>query len=550
MSVGFRVAALATGMLALLAVSCPGTELGSSASVSLPLGVSPAGVGNLRAKNGKRRRLLARGAKAVRAAAVRRSNAIVVPETVLASQAGQWPEPSEAELTSLAADSAAASSPRVEPERALAALAKETFVFSEPDWSSRKLGYLRAGAIVSRSDKPRGHKNCEGGWYKIAPEGFVCAGASATLDVEHPVVQAAAVRPDRSAGMPYRYGMSLFPTPPFYARVPTADEQRRVEPEIETQKRKQVRDAWADVSLGPIPALFAAGSMPTAPNGFGFSPNVVQHGRAMVKSGFAFLGFFENEGRKFGLSVDLDVMPLDRLVPVTPSAFSGVALGDGIDLPVVFATTRGAALLTGDPEHGFRPLRPLAFREVLPVTGKLTRVAGQNYYETTHGEWLKDEGLTLVGPMRNRPGWATPGRTWIDISILKQSLIAYEGDKPVYVTLVSTGIDGLGDPEETHSTIRGQFLIHTKHVTATMSGDEVGDEFDLRDVPYVMYFNEGYALHAAYWHDSFGRPRSHGCVNLAPNDARWLFEWSDPPVPEGWHGAMSLREGTLVSIHP
>jgi lipoprotein-anchoring transpeptidase ErfK/SrfK len=65
-----------------------------------------------------------------------------------------------------------------------------------------------------------------------------------------------------------------------------------------------------------------------------------------------------------------------------------------------------------------------------------------------------------------------------------------------------------------------------------------------------MYFNEGYALHAAYWHDSFGKPRSHGCINLSPEDARWVFEWSEPQVPEAWHGALSLRDGTLVYVHP
>ncbi|HMR80523.1 MAG TPA: L,D-transpeptidase, partial [Polyangiaceae bacterium] len=137
-----------------------------------------------------------------------------------------------------------------------------------------------------------------------------------------------------------------------------------------------------------------------------------------------------------------------------------------------------------------------------------------------------------------------------DISILKQTLVAYEGTTPIYATLVSTGADGLGDPKKTHSTVRGQFLVHTKHVTATMSGDVVGDEFDLRDVPYVQYFTEGYALHAAYWHDSFGTPRSHGCINLAPLDANWLFSWTDPPVPDSWHGVMSLRQGTLVHVHP
>jgi len=102
--------------------------------------------------------------------------------------------------------------------------------------------------------------------------------------------------------------------------------------------------------------------------------------------------------------------------------------------------------------------------------------------------------------------------------------------RPVFVTLVSTGIDGAGDPATTHSTIQGQFLIHTKHVTTTMDGDEAGDEFDLREVPYVQYFNDGFALHAAYWHDAFGAPRSYGCVNLSPLDARWLFAWTEPHV--------------------
>jgi lipoprotein-anchoring transpeptidase ErfK/SrfK len=147
------------------------------------------------------------------------------------------------------------------------------------------------------------------------------------------------------------------------------------------------------------------------------------------------------------------------------------------------------------------------------------------------------------------PAWAA-SRRWIDVSILHQSLVAYEGKKPVYVTLVSTGADGLGDPKKTHSTIQGVFLIHTKHVSVTMDDDKIGDEFDFRDVPFVQYFTEGFALHGAYWHDEFGTPRSHGCVNLAPVDAAWLFNWTDPDVPAAWHGALSLRKGTLVYTHP
>ena len=63
----------------------------------------------------------------------------------------------------------------------------------------------------------------------------------------------------------------------------------------------------------------------------------------------------------------------------------------------------------------------------------------------------------------------------------------------------------------------------------------------------------GYALHAAYWHDDFGRPRSHGCVNLSPIDARYVFLWSSPSVPEHWQAAYagdSTEPGTAINIHP
>jgi lipoprotein-anchoring transpeptidase ErfK/SrfK len=94
-------------------------------------------------------------------------------------------------------------------------------------------------------------------------------------------------------------------------------------------------------------------------------------------------------------------------------------------------------------------------------------------------------------------------------------------------------------------------MIHAKHISSTMDGeDDVSDSFELRDVPHVQYFHKGYALHGTYWHDDFGRPRSHGCVNLSPVDSAWLFEWTDPVVPEGWHAVLNKERGTVVYIHP
>jgi lipoprotein-anchoring transpeptidase ErfK/SrfK len=85
-----------------------------------------------------------------------------------------------------------------------------------------------------------------------------------------------------------------------------------------------------------------------------------------------------------------------------------------------------------------------------------------------------------------------------------------------------------------------------------MDSTEVGEAFSLRDVPYVQYFETGYALHAAYWHDGFGEPRSHGCINLPEIDAAWLFAWTGPEVPAEWHGMLArpLSTGTALWIHP
>ncbi|HTN86590.1 MAG TPA: L,D-transpeptidase, partial [Sorangium sp.] len=280
------------------------------------------------------------------------------------------------------------------------------------------------------------------------------------------------------------------------------------------------------------------------------SPDALVLGHARTRSGFALLSTFDHDGRRFGLTTDLTVLPLDRTRVIRPSAFSGLQLPEGAGLPVAFAKRRHAARLVPG-ERGGLTRAPLRFREAIPLSGASRRVGGVDYLEARDGSLVRADEVVRVDPLPRAPAWAVRGRKWIDVSINQQSLVAYEGSRPVYVTLVSTGADGLGDPKTTRSTVQGLFRIHTKHVTVTMDGDEEDeDPFDFRDVPFVQYFTEGFAFHAAYWHDDFGTARSHGCVNLSPLDAAWLFEWTTPEVPAAWHGALSLRKGTLVSIRP
>ncbi len=118
------------------------------------------------------------------------------------------------------------------------------------------------------------------------------------------------------------------------------------------------------------------------------------------------------------------------------------------------------------------------------------------------------------------PVAAPTGGKWIDVNLSKQRLTAYEGNTAVYSTLVSTGTPA-------HPTVVGTFAVRTKIKSQAMSGPG----YYLPNVPNVMYFYAGYAIHGAYWHNNFGRTMSHGCVNLPLGAAAWMFNWASVGTP-------------------
>lgn len=189
-------------------------------------------------------------------------------------------------------------------------------------------------------------------------------------------------------------------------------------------------------------------------------------------------------------------------------------------------------------------------RGAVLLTGTTIKVSGVTYHQTADGSWIRTEGLLFAKP--SIPSDLQPNEKWIDVDLTRQALVAFEGTRPVFATLVSTGRLSAPDDETDFRTRPGSFRIREKHVTTTMDGDVASDgPYSIEDVPWVMYYDGSYALHGAFWHDSFGRPRSHGCVNLSPEDARTIFRWSDPPLPEGWHGVFATDEhpGSRVVVH-
>jgi len=463
-------------------------------------------------------------------------------------------------------------SPRVHARRL------RVWIRERPEPTSPRLGYLRLGSSAPTRGKAVAAAGCSGGWYPIEPRGYVCVGSNATLDGADPLVRATReYPPEPSRKLPYIYGTVRRPGP-VYQRLPRPDELAKAEPDIEERMSKWLdaggeigasyaqdvwlggrgdppdpRQAWENKRTDPLPWFLEKGGKTPNPHRKPRGDDLII-GRMKPRAGYSFLRTFLWQGRRYGLTTDLRIMPTDRLRPIRGSEHHGVTIGPGQDIDFPFAIVRKEAAsywLYQESKNKLVDAGNAPYFTAVKLTGKQKFFRGKLHYETIEGKYISDRDAARIEPAKRMPKWGTNGEKWIDVNLTQQRLVLYEGTKPVYATLISSGEAGLEDPARTTATKRGIFRIHTKHVTATMDSDETGEEFELRDVPYVQYFDrEGYALHGAYWHDRFGTPKSHGCLNLTPEDARRIFFWTEPQIPIGWHGVLLPLKGTVIFIHP
>ncbi len=262
---------------------------------------------------------------------------------------------------------------------------------------------------------------------------------------------------------------------------------------------------------------------------------------------------FQLNGRLWHHTTGGLVAPADRMAIIAPPKFAGEEIDEANkDHPVAFVRAERATTYELDAKGALRPKRQLVRYDRAWLTGATREIGGRSFRETLTSEWLREADITWTDPGKP-PADLKAGERWIDVNLTRQTLVAFEGDRPVYATMVSTGRKGK-DKAHDHTTPVGAWRIREKHVAITMDGDGAvaGDlPYSIEDVPFVMYYEGSYAVHGAFWHDNFGRQQSHGCVNLAPADAKRLFFWADPQIPKGWHGAFSRddRPGSLVVVH-
>jgi hypothetical protein len=464
----------------------------------------------------------------------------------------------------------------------------------DADGRSVRLGYMRYGEKAPVVAEAHRKSNCPDGWYELVSGGFVCA-KYATLDLDHPRFKLAKP-PDLDGPLPYTYGVNVANGTPLYRSVPSRQERVRLERGLVGRPRRprvvvdddnpyatatpdagtsgMIASALIGENSGAGTVTPDAGDTPwwerEAPDG-GPPPVTLDEltesggpiARRMVKGFYLSLDHqFDAAGTSWWKTVGNMSAPFDRIIVQKPvTDFHGVWLGtdDGtfatadvparrIDkLPVGFVLHRTKRWLL-DASHKQLSLAPgstpMNRFDAVGLTGAKEHVGGIEYWETDEGWWLRsiDATKTEPGPP---PGRLGEHDKWIDVNLKRQTLVAFEGATPVFVTLVSSG-------RNEHETPPGTFHIREKHIAATMDADTAADgPYSIEDVPYIQYFNGGYALHGAFWHAMFGNVKSHGCVNLAPWDAKSLFGWTDPQLPAGWHAAFATRDrpGTWVIVH-
>jgi hypothetical protein len=150
------------------------------------------------------------------------------------------------------------------------------------------------------------------------------------------------------------------------------------------------------------------------------------------------------------------------------------------------------------------------------------QAGGFEWYMIAPGEWIEQRQIARVHPDPERPE-GVEGERWISVNLFEQTLAAYENGRLVFATLISSGLRGWW-------TRPGVFQVYKKLDSTPMQGAFEADRSDfyyLEDVPWTLYYDEDRALHGAYWHNNFGFAQSHGCVNLPPADAQWIYNWAD-----------------------
>ncbi|MGE0872924.1 MAG: L,D-transpeptidase [Kofleriaceae bacterium] len=400
-------------------------------------------------------------------------------------------------------------------------LTRTVMVRLEPGEQARGIGAVAVDTRVgwTRTAKAKG---CSKPWVEITPRGWVCGDYLETST--RPVLGREVPMLERSELVPGIYGKVTVPSSVTYVLEKSARKPGKAKPQRPITSPSQVESP-------PEPKMIEGKPLVG-------SVNVRQYEELTI-GGKTYWKINQKQN---------EYVLRSAIAPHRPSTYGGIRLGDetGRTVPVGFVWARwggGNVHTTHKPSSGM--YRKLAHKTPITILETASDKTGKPIaYRIGDDEWLAAADARVFQPAP-APPMLLPGERWIDVDLDNQILVAFEGDMAVYATLVSSGTKDT-------PTQPGVYRMWLKQSEADMNGLSGEDPYSVATVPWTQFFSpdKGLALHTAYWHDGFGTQRSHGCINLAPRDARWLYFWSDPQVPPGWTSATGITEapGSIVRV--
>lgn len=449
----------------------------------------------------------------------------------------------------------------------IGALGPHTWIWKKPERKGLAIGKMRIGTTVKlKATEPLDGPGCRGKWYSIEPRGYVCDDDTATLDLEDPKFKALADSAPDNGVWPYRYAHSN--GTPMYSRVPTKEEWEKAEREYGLVNTWKPLGAWAigheeNIVDEPIkatderPYFIDEQGKRTAPGG-NYNNKILVWKRMPAGSMLAYSRAFEMHGRVWLLTPDTMIVPADRVSDMKRSEFEAVHF-DKSEMRLPFAWNRSKkplSLFRKDEAGNFvATAATLAPKSPIEINDNEVKKDGFLYFELRNEpgvyvgrsdapEKQLDGDVTITRLATKLPNGIAEGEKWIQVRVVPGTMTAYQGLTPVMTTLFSPGKGGPPLPSykfpEDHSkyatTALGHFPIEWKERVATMS-NEKGEPKVLwfTDVPHQQYLKAPLAMHVTYWHEDFGKRKSAECLNVSPKDGEWLFNWTDPVLPDGWN---------------
>ena len=403
-------------------------------------------------------------------------------------------------------------------------------VYRQPKTSSKRRATVKAGATFAVKGLVEA-SGCSGdGWAEIPGEGFVC------LRFSEPTEEPLLMLPSLIE--------FIHPAPSDWETYSTEgiyddDLAKREVPGLVPYTYAKVWRKWRGS------AYTSASSYERGVE----SVKMMEYGRK-----FHFTGAIETKRGTVLSRSDGTVIPLDDIFLYPISYFKGRELaldppGEGMLAAWVFGYS--GAGVRAEPSMDAAVLQTLPYHQALEVKDSPVDEQGR-WWEIPDAlgdgvpGYVHDQVDIRHWVPRARPSEVGPEDVWVDVDLGQQVLAMRKGDDTTFITLVSTGAVGWSTPE-------GLYRIYDKMIDTDMrSRDDANPEdvYHVEKVPWTMHFKPRYALHGVFWHWGFGHRASHGCINLAPRDARHIFNRVAPSLEAGWHSVYETPEdvGTLMRV--